>query len=92
MEPVTCWKDVFTRWPAEMPRRGVLVATFGEQITFSSFAPSQAFLLIERQSPDTTGARTVILPYDNILGLKIVDVPKGKGFQSLGFEVSAAQR
>jgi hypothetical protein len=31
----------------------------------------------------------VLLPYDKILGLKIVDVVKAKAFQSLGFEMPA---
>ena len=86
MSTVNTWTDVFRGWPAELPRRGVLIATFGEQIPFSGFSAAEAFLLVERQSPDTTGARMILLPYSNILGLKIVDVVKAKVFQPLGFE------
>jgi hypothetical protein len=86
MPAVTAWGDVFRCWPAEVPRRGVLVVVFGEQICFSGFAASEAFLLVERQSPDSMGARMILLPYDKILGLKIVDVVKAKAFQSFGFE------
>ena len=86
-EATTSWRDIFGGWPAELPRRGVLVASFGEQMAFSNFAASEAFLLVERQSPDSAGARTVLLPYDHILGLKIVDVIKWGAFKSLGFDL-----
>lgn len=92
MDAVTSWKDVFCRWPAEMPRRGVLVVSFGEQIPFSSFSTGEAFLLLERHSPDAMGARMILLPYDKVLGLKIVDVVKAKSFQSFGFDIPAAQK
>jgi hypothetical protein len=89
---ITGWRDIFCRWPAEVPRRGVLVAAFGEQMPFSGFFTSEAFLLVERQSPDAMGARMVLLPYDKILGLKIVDVMKPRTVQLLGFDVPAAKQ
>lgn len=92
MDVLHSWKDVFVRWPAEMPRRGVLVVAFGEQIPFAGFATSEAFLLIERQTPDSLGARTVVIPYDQIAALKIVDILKMKLFQSLGFETPPIQK
>jgi hypothetical protein len=90
--PINTWRDVFCHWPAEMPRRGVLVAAFGEQIPFSSFSSIEAFLLVERQSPDAMGARMILLPYDKILGLKIVDVLKPRALQSFGFEPPAPKQ
>jgi hypothetical protein len=92
MAAITSWKDVFCHWPAEMPRRGVLIAAFGEQIAFAGFSTSEAFLLLERNSPDSMGARTILMPYDNVLGLKITDVVKPRAFQSLGFDVPAAHK
>jgi hypothetical protein len=92
MDALHSWKDVFCQWPADMPRRGVLVAAFGEQIPFSGFSTSEAFLLAERQTPDAMGARTVLLPYDQIVALKIVDIVKMRLFQSLGFEMLPVQR
>jgi hypothetical protein len=88
-DTVRSWRDVFCRWPAEMPRRGVLVAAFGEQIPFSGFSTGEAFLLLERQSPDALGARTVLLPYDEIRGLKVIDVVRPKTLQSFGFAAPA---
>jgi hypothetical protein len=80
------WKDLFANWADELPRRGVLVTTFDEQILFSGFMTGESFLLIERNAPDTMGARQLIVPYANIAALKIVDVVKSKNFAKLGFE------
>lgn len=92
MAAVISWKDVFCNWPVEMPRRGVLVAAFGEQIPFSNFTTSEGFLLLERHSPDAMGARMILLPYDAVLGLKIVDVIKAKAFQSFGFDMPTVHK
>ena len=86
------WTGIFHHWPPQMARRGVLVVGFGEQIPFSGFSTSEAFLLVERQSPDAMGARTVLLPYDQIRALKIVDVVKGSVFQSFGFDLPRAKQ
>jgi hypothetical protein len=88
MDAINGWSDVFRRWPAEVPRRGVLVVAFGEQIPFSGFSASEAFLLLERQSPDSMGARTILLAYTAIAGLKIVDVVKTRAFHSFGFDLT----
>lgn len=79
------WRHCFNSWPPEVERRGVLVTSFDEQIPFESFSASQDILLIERRSPDTLGARMVLIAYHDIRALKIVDVLKAKAFQSLGF-------
>ncbi|MEX0676656.1 MAG: hypothetical protein WD063_06245 [Pirellulales bacterium] len=86
------WRQCFARWPAEMERRGVLVTSFDEQISFDAFATSGDLLLIERRSPDTVGARTVLVAYQNIVALKIVDVVKMKTFQSMGFVAPAPRK
>lgn len=79
------WRKCFADWPSEVPRRGVLVTAFGEQIPFESFAIGEHLLLVERRAPDTVGARTVILAYQYIQAVKIVDVVKAKAFHSVGF-------
>ena len=79
------WRNCFDKWPPEMARRGVLVTSFGEQIVFDSFATSPDLLLIERRSPDAVGARTVLIAYQNIAAVKIVDVVKIKTFGPMGF-------
>ena len=79
------WRHCFQEWPAEVERRGVLITSFGDQIPFAGFAASSEMILVERNAPDTVGARMVMIPYGNILGLKILEVLKLKAFQSLGF-------
>ncbi|MEX2186444.1 MAG: hypothetical protein WD875_06610 [Pirellulales bacterium] len=86
LEPAQAWVDLFTRWPVSVARKGVLVTNFGEQILFSGFMASPTMLLIERQTPDTVGARKVLVPYANISGIKIVEIVKSAAFQELGFE------
>jgi hypothetical protein len=86
------WRHCFAQWPAEMERRGVLVTSFGEQIPFESFAVSPDLLLIERRTPDTIGARTVLIAYQNIAAVKVVDVVKVKAFASLGFVPPPARK
>jgi hypothetical protein len=86
------WRNCFRQWPSDLERRGVLVTSFGEQIVFDGFAISDDMLLLERKAPDTVGARTVILPYQNVLALKIVDVTKVKTFQPMGFTAPLAAR
>ncbi|MHB9048371.1 MAG: hypothetical protein ACYC35_20865 [Pirellulales bacterium] len=82
------WKDCFQRWPEDMPRHGVLVTAFGEQIPFDGFLLSDTLLLLERHTPDTIGARKVLLSFEQILALKIVDIVKPKSLQGLGFRGS----
>lgn len=80
------WAEFFKRWPTELARHGIVVTAFNEQISFSTFWTSGNFLMFERQTPDAQGARSVVVPYDQILALKIVDVVKSKHFQAMGFE------
>lgn len=82
------WKELLDVWPKEMARRGVAVTSFGEQIAFAGFSAGDNFLLLERQTPDAVGARTILLPYENIMAIKITDVVKPKQFQAFGFKVA----
>ena len=85
MELANVWRDYFLNWPKELPRRGVLVTNFDEQIPFDGFMTTPELLLVERRTPDTIGARKLILPYANILGIKLTDVVKAKAFAAAGF-------
>jgi len=85
------WQDFFTQWPVDMARRGILVTLFGEQIPFSAFWMNSNFLLLERQTPDSLGARTLVVSFTQIAALKIVDVLKAKSFEAIGFVGPAAK-
>jgi len=84
----THWQELFLAWPKEMPRRGVLVTTFGEQIPFSGFLVSKGFLFVERTTPDSIGGRAAVLPYQSIAGLKFTDPVKPRAVEAFGFESS----
>ncbi len=80
------WKKFFLNWPADMPRRGILVTSFGDQIPFAGFMTSEALLLIERATPDAVGARSLVFAYDQVVAVKITEVVKSKSLRALGFE------
>lgn len=86
------WQKTFLAWPAELPRRGVLVTRFGEQIPFSHFLASPQLLLLERTNPDSLGSRKILLPYQEVAAVKFTDVLKVKAFQPLGFQTPAKKQ
>ncbi len=86
MDADNAWKHCFRNWPAELPKRGVLVTSYDEQIPFDGFLTSEHLLLVERRTPDTSGARQVMLAYQSVVALKITDVVKTKALLPLGFE------
>jgi len=84
--PTDDWKAYFSKWPEDLAKQGILITNFAEQIPFSGFLTSDTFLLLDRQTPDAMGARTVILPYGNVSALKLVKVVDQKIFHAIGFE------
>jgi hypothetical protein len=80
----TAWRKFFLGWPADMPRKGVLITAF-DQVPFHEFMTHDAFLLVQRRAPDTVGARDVIVPYEQITGLKLTEVVKTTSLKGLGF-------
>jgi hypothetical protein len=85
------WRDFFSRWPADLHHQGLAVTTFNEQIPFSAFWLGERLLILERQTPDQLGARAVILPYEQIIAVKITNVIKPRQFKAAGFDVAAAK-
>lgn len=85
MDSVDTWRTCFAQWPEGLNRKGVVVTRFAEQIPFVDFLVSETMLLLERSTPDTIGARKIIMPFEQIAALKIVDVVKNKAFEPLGF-------
>ncbi len=83
------WRELFAAWPEGMPRRAVAVTQLNEQIPFSGFQVGEAFLLLERTTPDSLGARMVVVPYEQIAALKLTEVVKTKSLRSLGFQTAA---
>jgi hypothetical protein len=86
METGEAWRSLFETWPELIPRKGLVVTTFQESIPFTNFMISGGLLLIERDQPDSYGARKVILGYDAISALKITAPTDLSHFQVMGFQ------
>lgn len=80
------WRMLFENWPGSVPRRGLVITTHGESIPFVNYLISGGIVLLERDKPDTMGARKVMLAYDAISAIKITDVVELANFQALGFQ------
>ena len=79
------WKSVFNNWPTNIPRRGVLVTTLNESMQFKGFMLKEDLLLVERANPDSLGARFVLLCFDAIHCVKLIDPLKETVFTTAGF-------
>ncbi|MEX0643263.1 MAG: hypothetical protein WD468_11210 [Pirellulales bacterium] len=86
MDSAQAWRRLFQAWPASLLQRGVLVTNFSEQVAFSAFWVAEDMLLIERQTPDTVGARKLIIGYDAILAVKLTEVLKPSALAPMGFK------
>lgn len=92
MDDANAWKALLDAWPAGVPRSGVLVTTLNEQIPFDAFMHSASFIMIERKTPDTLGARKLIVPLQGIAALKFVEVLNSQAFGPWGFAGPAARK
>ncbi len=79
-------RRIFAEWPASIPRQGMIVTGFGEGIPFCSFMLCGDLILLERKTPDASGARRVIMPIDGILAVKILDAVEMPRFTAMGFQ------
>lgn len=83
---VESWRALFENWPEAIPRQGLAVTTFQESIPFTNFMISGGIVLLERDKPDSYGARKVMLAYDSIAAVKITSVIDLARFQVMGFQ------
>jgi hypothetical protein len=79
------WRDVFTKWPAELPKRGLVVTTLNETIPFKSFFLKGDTLLLERTNPDPVGTRFIVLAFDAIHLLKITEPLRESVLNAAGY-------
>lgn len=85
MEKSLCWQVLFQRWPDSIPRLGIAVTSLNEGITFNNFQVSDYAVLFERDRPDTMGARTAIVPWEEIVTVKLTSPIESAQFQDMGF-------
>jgi hypothetical protein len=86
VEAAEAWKTLFESWPQTIPKQGILVTTFNETIPFNNFLISGGILLVERDNPDSHGARKVMVAYSAISAVKIASPMELGRFQVLGFQ------
>jgi hypothetical protein len=79
-------RRVFAEWPVSIPKSGLVVTTFGESIPFCSYMLSGDLLLLERKTPDAQGARRVLICFDVINAVKILDAIEMARFTAMGFQ------
>jgi hypothetical protein len=79
------WKELFTKWPAGIPKRGVLVSTLNETTPFKSFMLKGETLLLERTNPDPLGARFIMMGFDAIHMVKLTEPLREEVFTAAGF-------
>jgi hypothetical protein len=85
------WQVVFSRWPASIPKRGIVTTTLNENIPFKGFMISGDALLLERTNPDALGARFIMLEYPSVASVKYIDPLKAANFVEMGFEGKMSQ-
>ncbi|RLT09240.1 MAG: hypothetical protein DWI22_06245 [Planctomycetota bacterium] len=79
-------RRIFAEWPVSIPKAGLVVTIFGESIPFSSFMLSGDLLLLERKTPDALGARRVLICFDAIHAIKILESIEMARFTAMGFQ------
>lgn len=82
------WRNLFENWPESLPKEGLLVTSFGESIPFVNFMISGGILLVERDRPDSSNARKVMIAYSAITALKSTSPMELARFQVMGFQPS----
>lgn len=80
------WRHLFAHWPTDLKKIGGVVTELNESVRFIDFAVSGGLLLLQRERPDTTGARKVFLSYDAISSLKLDDPGDLDGYRGMGFQ------
>ncbi len=85
MTSTEIWREMFLKWPASIPKRGLIVSSLNEVMPFKSFLTKGDMLLLERTNPDPMGARFILMSYDAIHMVKIIDPLKEDAFTSAGF-------
>jgi hypothetical protein len=84
-EQTSAWQEIFTKWPANLPKRGIVVSTLNEANPFKSFLVKGGMLLLERTNPDAMGARYIVMDFGAIHMVKLTEPTKEDVFTSNGF-------
>ena len=83
------WKNFLTNWPADFPRRGVLLSVINETIPFNNFWLQDEIVLLERKNPDTSGSRFIMITFDRIDSVRLIDPISEAAIATAGFGAAA---
>lgn len=86
MQSAESWRAILENWPAAIPKQGIVVTTYQESIPFKNFLISNGIVLLERDNPDSLGARKVMLSYEAISAIKLTDPMELAHYQVMGFQ------
>ncbi len=65
------WHSVFTSWPESLPRAGILVTSTQDTIPFVDFLVAEQFVIVERDVPDSQGARKLLVALACLSAVKL---------------------
>jgi hypothetical protein len=85
MDSAHYWQNVFMNWPSGLPKTGLLVTTFQETIGFREFQVLGGLLYLERDRPDSFGARKILFSFESISALKLTDTRDIAADVEMGF-------
>jgi hypothetical protein len=85
MTSSTVWKSFFGNWPAGIPHRGVVVSSLNEAMPFKNFMVKEDVLLLERTNVDPLGSRFILISFEAINTVKLIDPLKESVFAAAGF-------
>ncbi|MCH9656230.1 MAG: hypothetical protein K0U86_21975 [Planctomycetes bacterium] len=86
MQSAEGWRSILENWPEVIPKQGIVVTTYQESIPFQNFLLSSGIVLLERDKPDSLGARKVMLSYEAICAIKLTDTMELARYQVMGFQ------
>ncbi|MGI9454948.1 MAG: hypothetical protein ACR2NU_00205 [Aeoliella sp.] len=87
------WHDFFALWPTAFRRKGIVVPQGGgEVIPFVDFVMSGDVLVVERPTPDSSGARRVVVPFQTIEQVKYTEPLKTEQFLKEGYVPGATAK
>ena len=89
MSATNTWKTFLTNWPADFPRRGVLLSVLNETIPFNNFWLQDEMVLLERKNPDTSGSRFIMITFDRIDSVRLIDPVSEAAIATAGFAATA---
>ncbi|MBN74049.1 hypothetical protein [Gimesia sp.] len=86
MQSAEGWRSILENWPEVIPKQGIIVTNYQETIPFQNFLLSTGVVLLERDKPDSQGARKVMLSYEAISAIKLTDTMELARYQVMGFQ------